>query len=192
MYDRDEKVTDDRVGNGLNALGHEQARLLGARLLALPIKIHEIDACDFKRARETAEEIGAVIKLKPVLDPLLHECTPSMEPDRDLASKHDMEACNAQLAELWAKYAKPTPDRNVYDALVAHGNVIRWLTMRALQADPRRWIALDIANASLTVIAVKANGSATLVQYSDASHIPYALQTWSGAGPGWAPAKLAR
>jgi broad specificity phosphatase PhoE len=192
MYDRDERVTDDRVGNGLNGIGREQARLLGARLAALPIKIHEIRASDFKRARETAEEIGAVLGLKPVLDPLLHECTPSMEPDRGLASKQDMESCNAQLAELWAKYAKPTPEKDVYDALVAHGNVIRWLTMRALQADPRHWIALDIANASLTVIAIKANGSATLVQYSDASHIPYAKQTWSGAGPGWAPPKLTR
>ena len=28
-YDRDTTATDDRISNGLNALGHEQAKLVG-------------------------------------------------------------------------------------------------------------------------------------------------------------------
>src|SRR5437899_6285787 len=78
MYDRDDKVTDDRLGNGLNALGHEQARFLAARLAALPIKLHALITSDLKRARETADDLGATLKLKPTIDPLLRECTPTL------------------------------------------------------------------------------------------------------------------
>ena len=188
MYDRDEHVTDDRVGNGLNALGREQARLLAARLAALPIKLHALSSSDLKRARETAEELGSALKLKPILDPLLRECTPAPGAvPADAAS-----SCDAQLTELWTKYATPTAGGDTHDALVAHGNVIRWLTMRAIGAAVRRWPALDLANASLTIVAITADGASHLVQYSDASHIPVGKQTWLGPSPGWSRGKLAK
>ena len=42
MYDRDSLATDDRVANGLNALGHEQARLTGARLAGLGVRFDHL------------------------------------------------------------------------------------------------------------------------------------------------------
>ncbi len=182
IYDRDPKVTDDRVGNGLNPLGHEQARLLGARLAALPVKLHAIYASDLRRARETADDLAAALKLKPIVEPLLRECTPP-------PAANDP-ACEAQLTSAWAKLAVPTPGADTIDVLVAHGNVIRWLTMRAIGADPKLWPSLDIANLSLTIVAITADGAAHLVQYGDASHVPIPKQTWAGPGAGWGkPAK---
>ncbi len=178
MYERDERVTDDRVGNGLNALGHEQARLLAARLAALPVKLHAIYASDLRRARETADDLAAPLKLQPVAEPLLRECTPA--PAASPAAR-----CEAQLEEVWRKYASATPTADTHDAFVAHGNLIRWLTMRALGGDVHRWAAMDIANASLTVIAITADGASYLVQFSDAAHIPVEKQTWVGPSPGW-------
>jgi serine/threonine-protein phosphatase PGAM5 len=181
IYDRDPKTTDDRVGNGINALGREQARLLAARLAALPVKLHALYVSDFKRAIDTAAELAGPLKLTPVVDPLLHECTP--------APAANEPACEAQIAGAWVKYAKPTPAADTHDVLVSHGNVIRWLVVHALGADTKVWPALDIANASLTIIGISADGSAHLVMYSDASHVPIAKQTWAGPGAGWGTSK---
>src|SRR6185295_2464315 len=73
IYDRDAKVTDDRLGNGLNALGHEQAKLVGARLAHLPVRLHSLVSSDFARARETADDIGALVHIAVVRDSLIHE-----------------------------------------------------------------------------------------------------------------------
>lgn len=67
IYDRDSTATDDRVANGLNALGREQARLAGERLAALPIHFDRLVSSEFLRAAQTADEMGAVMKMKPTL-----------------------------------------------------------------------------------------------------------------------------
>jgi len=154
MYDRDDKV-DDRVGNALSPLGHEQARLLGARLAALPIKFHALVSSDFTRARETADDIGVLIHMTAVRDSLIHECTPTAEhPEYNTNhTSDDITLCVSNLEAAWAKYFVPTPDADTHDLLVCHGNVIRWLMLKSMGADVRRWYGSDIANASLTIIA---------------------------------------
>jgi len=48
-----------------------------------------------------------------------------------------------------AKGFVPTPDRDTYDVLVCHGNVIRWTLMRTLGADTKDWANQDLAMAPL-------------------------------------------
>jgi serine/threonine-protein phosphatase PGAM5 len=185
-YDRDDRA-DDRVGNGLNALGREQARLVGARLAKLPVRMTSLVSSDFTRARETADIIGRALGITPALDSLIHECTPAS--DR-ASSTGDMETedagrCDSTLAAAWARYVRPSPAADARDLLVCHGNVIRWLVCRALGADTGRWRHMDIGNASLTVIAVRSDGTTRLVTFSDVGHLPVAKQTWSGSGAGW-------
>lgn len=188
MYDRDS--TDiDRSGNGLNALGREQARLVGERLAALGVPITSFVTSDFTRARETADEIGRVLGAKAVEDSLIHECTPTVgRVDYTLYHTPEENAqCDACLQAAWNKYARPSPDGDAYDLLVCHGNVIRWFAAKALGLEITRWYAMDIANASLTVIAIRGDGSTRLAVFSDAGHIPVAKQTWTGRGAGWHP-----
>jgi broad specificity phosphatase PhoE len=64
---------DDVAGNGLNALGHEQARLIGARLAALPIRPATLVSSTLRRARETADDMAAAMKLTPLRDSLLQD-----------------------------------------------------------------------------------------------------------------------
>ena len=180
IYDRDTTVTDDRLGNGLNKLGHEQAKLVGARLAHLPVRLHALVSSDFARARETADDIGALIKMTPVQDSLIHECTPPSDRPELVSDAW----CEANLEAAWAKYFTPTPDGDRHDVLVSHGNVIRWMTAHALGLDPTRWIHMDIGNCSLTIIAIRPDGSARLVMYSDVGHIPVDKQTWTGTGAG--------
>src|SRR5262245_47911298 len=77
IYDRDTSATDDRVSNGLNAMGHEQAHLAGQRLAGLGVKFDRLISSEFLRAKQTADDIGGVIKMTPSRDSLLNECTPT-------------------------------------------------------------------------------------------------------------------
>ena len=186
FYDRVDSL-DDRTANGINALGREQARLLGRRLAGLPVKPDALVSSDLTRARQTADEIGAILEMTPRIDSLIAECAPSSSrPGFD--QEHDpaeMAQCTANLEAAWTKYVTPSPDRDTHDLLVCHGNVIRWFVSRALGNDVRHWTSLDIGNASLTIVAVRPDGTTRLVLYSDVGHIPVKKQTWAGRGAGW-------
>jgi broad specificity phosphatase PhoE len=187
IYDRDSTATDDRVANGLNALGHEQAKLVAARLAALPVKFTHLVSSEFRRAAETADEIGLVLHLTPTRDGSLNECTPTSSNAGLMAGEkpQDLAACDSARAVAWQRYFAPTPDRDTYDLLVWHGNGIRWTLMRTVGADVRDWLNLDSGNGSLTIVAVRPDGSTRLVLYNDVGHIPWEKQTWSGRGGGW-------
>ena len=186
MYDRDDNA-DDRTANGLDSLGHEQARLLGVRLRDSRVKFSLLACSDLTRARETADDMGAILGLRPVQDTLLEECSPTSE-RADLMKEHtaaETAACDSNLEVAWRKYFRPSPDADEYDLLVCHGNVIRWLVSRATGMDLRNWARMDIANCSLTVLTVRADRTVRLVMYSDVGNIPVEKQTWLGRGPGW-------
>ncbi|HTR96612.1 MAG TPA: histidine phosphatase family protein [Candidatus Acidoferrales bacterium] len=194
QYDRDTTVTDDRLGNGLDALGHEQAKKLGARLAGLPIRFHALVSSDFARARETAAELAAILHMSVAIDSLLHECTPTSDNARIMRDEtpESIALCDEHRAAAWARYVVPTPEADTHDLLVCHGNVIRWMVTKAVGGDVRHWASMDIANASLTILAVRADGSVRLVMYSDVGHLPLDLQTWTGRGAGWGSAAAAK
>ncbi len=191
IYDRDTSATDDRVANGLNALGHEQAKLIGARLAALPVKFDRLISSEFLRAAMTADDMGAIMKMTPTRDGALNECTPTTNNARMNSEQEpgELAQCDSARAVQWQRYFAPTPDRDTYDVLVCHGNVIRWTLMKTVGADVKNWLNLDSGNCSLTIIAVRPDGSTRLVMYSDVGHIPTEKQTWSGKGGGWVGAK---
>jgi len=179
-YDRDSTL-DDRVGNGLNALGREQARRTGERLAALPVKVATLVSSDYRRARETAEIIGHVLGIRPGVDSLLRECAPA----GDNARSAENEDCERQLGAAWAAAMRPAGAADLYDVLVCHGNMIRWWVCRSLGIDTRKWRAMDIGNGSLTVLAVRPDSTMRLVTFSDVGHLAPGEQTWTGCGPGW-------
>lgn len=187
MYDRDTLATDDRVANGLNALGHEQARLVGARLAGLGVRFDRLVSSEYLRAKQTADDMGAIMKLTPTRDGALNECTPTTLYAPYMANHPagEIAECDSARQVQWARYFVPTPERDTYDVLVCHGNVIRWTLMRAVTADPRNWHLLDVGNGSLTIFAIRPDGTVRTVMYSDVGHLPVEKQTWSGKGGGW-------
>lgn len=188
MYDRVDSL-DDRTANGLNALGHEQARLLGARLASLPVTPRLLVSSDYTRARETADDIAAILGRAAERDTLIRECGPPSVRDSAAtdAERAEQAECERTLEAAWAKYVRPSPDADAHDLLVCHGNVIRWFVARAVGADTKRWSTMTMGNASLTVLAVRPDGSARLVMFSDVGHLPVEKQTWLGRGAGWGP-----
>lgn len=186
-YDPDSTAVDDTRGNGLNALGHEQARLTAARLAALPVPIDRFVSSTYLRAAQTADDIGAILHRAPERDSLLHECTPDSDRPDINASATDAEraACTANLEAAWAKYMQPSRDADAHDVLICHGNVIRWFVTRALQIDSRKWLHFTIGNCSITALVVAPDGSVRVAAYSDTGHLPVEKQSWTGAGAGW-------
>jgi serine/threonine-protein phosphatase PGAM5 len=89
--------------------------------------------------------------------------------------------CQNQLEDAFKTYFVPAKNANENEVLVAHGSVIRFLTLKALGADTRRYPTLSIARASLTIIRVRPGGSTSVVAVGDIGHIPPNLQSWSAA-----------
>jgi len=188
-YARD-SVDDDRVQGPLNALGHQQARLLAERLKALPVHFSLLVSSNYLRAMQTADDIGEVLGMTPVRDSLIHECGfHSYRTDLRNTTEAEMAQCDSNVTRAWVKYFVTSRAADTHELLVCHGNVIRWLVCRAIGADTRRWPAMEIANASLTIVAVRPDGTTRLVAFSDSGHLPLDRQTWTGRGAGWgAPA----
>lgn len=189
IYDRD-TTADDHVGNGLNAMGREQAAAAGKYLARLPVTYTKLVSSTLTRARETAEGIGSVLHMTPERDSLLSECTPvaAYAPWNASATPGEISECERQLAAAWAKYMTPSPNGDEADILVAHGNVIRWMTANTL-GEPKHWSSMDIANGSLTVITIRPDGMVRLAMFSELGDLPLDKLTWSGKGPNWkAPA----
>ncbi len=52
-----------------------------------------------------------------------------------------------------------------------------------LGLDAERWLALTIANCSLTVVQVRPEGTMRLLSFSDVGHLPVPLQTYPKPRP---------
>ena len=174
---------DEAVGQGLTEAGRTQAQLTGARLAALGVSFDTLWTSPFTRARETAAIIAQSLPgLSPRIAPELAECTPTTWRQDVMATLAGGEAemCRTQLERAFARFFVPSPTGDRHELLVCHGNVIRWLWCRALGVDPAAWLGMAIANCSLTVIQIKADGACKLYVFGDAAHLPAELQTYPG------------
>ena len=180
-YDHDVDTPDE---GGLVALGRQQARLLAARLDAMPVTVTSLQSSTMTRARQTAEIIAARF---PGLDLSLYddirECTPTTRRQDIMAdlAPGEADACEADLARAWRRIFRPADgDGDAYDIVVCHGNVIRWFVTRVLDVDPAAWLEMSIANCSMTVVQVRADGSTKLISFADSGHIPWSMTTYPG------------
>ncbi len=183
-YDEGADVKD---GGGLTPLGLAQARLVAARLAGMPVTFTALHTSTLTRARQTAEVIHASLPSLPVQPTdLLRECTPrSLRPTgAGHEDPAEQDAAEKQLNEAYARFFGPaTAGHDEQAILVCHGNVIRWLTCRALGVDTRAWLAMSVAHCSLTVIQIRADGSTKILAVGDIGHVPPNLQSGAVAGP---------
>jgi serine/threonine-protein phosphatase PGAM5 len=167
-----------QLGPGLSPLGIAQARLVGSRLRSMPISFDSLTSSTLTRARQTAAIIHEQIADAPAsASELISECTPPARIElRERPAV--LAACKQQLDAAFAKFFTPANGTNRHDVLVCHGNVIRYLTTRALGVDPQSWIAMSVAHSSLTVIQVLGNGAFSVLAVGDVGHVPPTLQSW--------------
>ena len=66
-------------------------------------------------------------------------------------------------------------DGHEFHIVVCHGNVIRYMFMRALQLPPEAWLRLSLYNCSLTYLTVNgANGNVSARLLGDVGHLSVA------------------
>jgi serine/threonine-protein phosphatase PGAM5 len=173
-------AADPRLGPHLSTLGVAQARLVGARLAGLPVRFDLLYASPLQRARDTAASIAADLpgRAFEVLDDLA-ECTPPSREPRVAASEKpaDLATCKQQLERLYTARFRPAEGASSTELYVCHGNVIRYLTTRALGVDPTAWLSMSIGHASITRIRIAPDGSMQVIAVGDVGHLPPNLQT---------------
>jgi len=183
QYDSDPSA-DPKLGPGISPLGVAQAHLLGARLAGLPTRFDALYVSPLQRARDTAATIAEDFPGRQftVLDDLA-ECTPPTRRASIMAGEkpEDLAACKAQLDRIFTEYFRPAGGTDRSELFVCHGNVIRYLVMRALDVDSTAWLGMSIGHASITTIRVEADGSMQVIAVGDVGHLPPNLRTGTSA-----------
>jgi serine/threonine-protein phosphatase PGAM5 len=169
---------------GLVALGRQQARFLAARLDGYPVVFTSLQASTMARARETAELLAEAFPEVPMsLHDDIRECTPPTT-RQDIMQElepGEAEVCAAVLEAAWARLFVPASEEgDEHDLVVCHGNVIRWFMARVLGNEVENWLEASIANCSVTVVQVRADGSTKLISFADSGHIPWSMTTYPG------------
>lgn len=175
---------DEFTGRELVPLGVAQARLLAARLRAMPVAFTSLTSSTMTRARQTAQVLGREFPgLELKQEPLISECTPPTWRQDVMAGEtaEAMAACVKSIERFFNERFVPSPDAlDRHDLVVCHGNVIRYLVTKALKADPLSWLQMSISNCSLTIIRVNPDGTMKLDAFADYGHIPENLRTFTG------------
>ena len=177
---------DEKVGPALSPIGVAQARLVGARIGALPLQLDGLYASPMQRARDTAAVIAGDLddpRFNIVDD--LAECTPPSRDATVMAKEKpaDLAACRAQFDRAFARFFQPAQGRERSDLLVCHGNVIRSLVVRALGVDADAWLAMSAGHASITKVRIQPDGSFKVIAVGDVGHLPPSLRTGASGDP---------
>lgn len=178
--------SDPDVGRALIPLGIAQARLVAARLRALPVEITSLHSSTMTRARQTAAVINQEFPdLELQKTTLLRECTPATWREDIMAELEEGEAeeCQTRLERAFARFFVPSSRGDAHDVLVCHGNVIRYFVTKVLGVDTMSWLRMSIGNCSLTAVRVNPNGTMKLLYFGDVGHIPPNMYTQTGDDP---------
>lgn len=179
-YASDPKA-DPELGPGLTALGVAQAHLAGARLAGGPA-FDAIIASPLTRAQDTAKVVASDLRRASIETlPELAECGPPTR--RGAEASATERACAEKLDRVFAERFKPASGAERRELLVCHGNVIRYLTTKAMGVDPKAWLSMSIGHASLTTIRVAPDGSMQVIAVGDVGHLPGSLLTGAAGDP---------
>jgi len=163
----------------LTTLGREQARLTGLRLAELSLPFTSMARSNMTRALETADIISQHLPNTPLLeaDGILREGAPIMPEPRvgSWRPDHYYQTDGARIEAAFRKYfhrAEVTQEKDSYEIVVCHANVIRYFVCRALQFPPEAWLRLSLRHASLTWLVIRPDGRVHCRALGEAGHFP--------------------
>ncbi|KAG5489573.1 hypothetical protein GH5_00449 [Leishmania sp. Ghana 2012 LV757] len=145
----------------------------------MPTAVH---VSDMTRAKQTAdlilEAFPADMRRRKDVDPQLRERIPcAVEPVRSFtASAEDMRVAEAVFERY---FHRPVDSGTSVEVIVGHGNMIRYLTMRALQLPPEAWLRTSLPHCSVTTITIRGTGHVSLVGMGSYGHLPPDMVTVS-------------
>ncbi|MFI6761864.1 histidine phosphatase family protein [Micromonospora sp. NPDC050417] len=176
----------------LSDAGREQARLLGRRMVGVPLTA--IHHSPLPRAVHTATLIGESLPDVPLhADDVLGDYIPPV-PHRDAlpevyarfldgVSRTEYAEGAALATAAIERYAVPT-ESDTHELIVTHNFLIGWFVRHALDGPDQRWLGLNQGNCALTTILYRPDRPPALLRFNDMAHLPVALR-WSGFPPEW-------
>ena len=175
---------DEFTGKGLVPLGFAQARLLAARLKAMPVAFTSLTSSTMTRARQTAAVIQSdLLGLELKQTRLICECTPpTWRKDVMMeVTAEERAECVGNIERFFREFFVPSPDTaDRHDIVVCHGNVIRYMVAEVLRVDTMSWLQMSISNCSLTIVRILPDGTMKLDAFGDYGHIPENMRTYTG------------
>lgn len=185
QYDLEAQASD---GGSLTRIGRKQAEHTAMALSHLTVEA--IHCSTMIRAMETAAIIAETAGVDFNTHDLLREAIPSIPPRiatqiLDLIEhdpSFDYESINAdkQRADQAYETFFITPDEEEntqHELLVCHGNILRYLTCKALDINLNTWAKININHCGITTISIDVQGRTRLLRHNSAAHIPIELQT---------------
>jgi serine/threonine-protein phosphatase PGAM5 len=168
-------LLDPELGDGpLTELGREQAQSAAQHLRRWPIA--QIWASDLQRAVETAQIISDGLEIGQFKQTrLLREVLPTAVPGQRVPLPV-RRAGRRALERVAEEFLQPVRSKR-HDLLVCHGNLIRSLVCRVLNAPQASWLQLACQHCALTTIAIAADGSKKLLRYGETAYLDAALLT---------------
>lgn len=183
--------------SGLSEVGRRQAALLGRRLAGRPISA--VHHGPLARAAQTA---GLIAEHLPAAGVRACDAAgdyvpyvpgraelPAESADlflRFLARSEPQESGPELARQAVAAFTGPVPgDEERHELVVTHNFLIAWLVRHALDAPPWRWLGLNHAHASLTVIRYAPGRPPSPLLVNDLGHLPEDLR-WTGFPAGYA------
>ena len=170
----------------LTSLGRSQAEMTGLRLAELSLPYTHILHSDMTRAVQTAGIIAQQLPQVKVLpsDGILREGAP-IKPEPKVDSwKPDTYYMTdgARIEAAFRKYfhrAEPSQEKDSYEIVVCHANVIRYFLCRALQFPPEAWLRISLKHASLTVLTIRPDSRVSVKCLGEAGHLKPEMLTTS-------------
>jgi serine/threonine-protein phosphatase PGAM5 len=172
-------------GGSLTEKGCQQARIAGAALAHIPFSA--IYASTMTRARETAVLIAEHVPVEIYLTDLLREALPGIPPrfaeeilgmmQRDPSITHEtIHQDRLRADQAFEQFFIPPDEKSdTHEALVCHGNMVRYLTCKALGIHVDTWAKMNIHHCGITTITVDEQGSMRLVSHNETRHLPLEL-----------------
>lgn len=166
----DYQSSDEHFGGLLTPRGRQQAELLAGEMSKIPVDA--IYSSTMHRAFQTAGILRdrSFPRLSIQRTPWLNERIFRNHRDYDV----DPEA-EQMLGKLTNRFfGRSRCER--HDVLVCHGNVIRALVTRVLDAPVESWTNAAIAHCSITQLVCLGSGGERLISYNERGHLPFRLR----------------
>ncbi|KPA81441.1 phosphoglycerate mutase-like protein [Leptomonas pyrrhocoris] len=175
-------VPDDAVDAAMRRMEAASVAYRSAGGIFVDGAPRQVYVSNLTRAKQTAdlllEAFPSALKKSVKVDSALRERFPcDVEPKRShVATAENMKAAE----EVFERYFhRPTSDESSVEIIVGHANVIRYLTMRALQLPPEAWLRTSLPHCSVTTITIRGTGHVSLVGMGSYGHLPPELVTTS-------------
>jgi serine/threonine-protein phosphatase PGAM5 len=156
----------DEIRAGLTDIGREQAEITAECLRSLDVDA--IYSSTLGRALETAVIISkrfpnTVVRRSDLLRELPNLGHPNFADGKRRGER------------AFARFVRPTRQKQRIDIVISHGNVIRYFACRALQLPAESWSVLGSSHCGITQMRV-GEGIVQIVGYNQVTHLPSRLR----------------